>query len=58
MTGAPLPAGADAVVPLEDTDAAHQQAGDPVPAQVHVHRSVQAGAYVRRRGRMPGHTIC
>jgi molybdopterin molybdotransferase len=51
MTGAPLPAGADAVIPLEDTDAADQQAGEPVPVQVQALRSVQAGDYVRARGK-------
>ena len=42
MTGAPLPAGADAVVPLEQTDG-----GMPV---VTVGASVAPGAYVRRAG--------
>jgi len=51
MTGAPLPAGADAVIPLEDTDAAHQQAGDPVFAQVNVYRPVRAGEFVRAQGK-------
>jgi molybdopterin molybdotransferase len=42
MTGAMLPAGADAVVPLEHTDGG--------VAQVAVHRSPQVGAHVRRAG--------
>ena len=50
MTGAPLPAGADTVVPVEDTDFKHRDAGTAPPAQVGVMRSVAAGAYVRRRG--------
>ena len=42
MTGAPLPAGADRVVPVEDTDGW----GDPVT----VRRGPAPGAHVRRRG--------
>jgi len=48
MTGAPLPAGADAVVPVEDTD---QPAGPAaVPATVRIGVASPAGANVRRRG--------
>jgi molybdopterin molybdotransferase len=42
MTGGPMPAGADAVVPVEWTD------GDIV--QVSITRAPQPGAYVRRQG--------
>jgi molybdopterin molybdotransferase len=42
MTGAPMPAGADAVIPLEDTDRG--------VARVAVRRPVQSGEYVRRVG--------
>ena len=42
MTGAPVPPGAEAVVPLEWTDGGI--------ATVTVHRAPQSGAYVRRRG--------
>jgi molybdopterin molybdotransferase len=42
MTGAPLPPGADAVVPLEWTDGGL--------AQVAIHRSAEAGAHIRRAG--------
>ena len=42
MTGAPMPEGADAVVPVEMTDAGSEQ--------VTVHRGVRAGANIRRRG--------
>lgn len=42
MTGAPLPSGADAVVPVEITT----EAG----GRVHVHRAVEAGEHVRRAG--------
>ena len=42
MTGAPIPAGADAVVPLEWTDGG--------VAQVQVARQPQVGGYIRRAG--------
>jgi molybdopterin molybdotransferase len=42
MTGAPVPAGADAVVPLEDTDRGL--------ARVSIGRPVQSGQFVRRAG--------
>ena len=42
MTGAPLPAGADAVVPVESTDAGTES--------VAVRRGVARGTYVRREG--------
>jgi molybdopterin molybdotransferase len=42
MTGAPLPAGADAVVPVETTSGGH--------GQVAFHRSYEAGAHVRSPG--------
>lgn len=42
MTGAPLPAGADRVVPFELTD--------PGDATVTVHRATAEGTHVRRRG--------
>lgn len=48
MTGAPVPPGADAVVPVELTD---QPAGAaPLPGEVAVHAAVAAGAHVRRAG--------
>jgi molybdopterin molybdotransferase len=58
-TGAPLPPGADAVVPVEETtplDAAGtpgprgREASGPVPAACLVHQAVPAGAHVRARG--------
>ena len=58
-TGAPIPAGADAVVPVEQstpldaTGAAGPRGRDalgPVPAAVLVHAAVTAGAHLRRRG--------
>ncbi|MFB4194401.1 molybdotransferase-like divisome protein Glp [Streptomyces carpaticus] len=58
MTGAPLPAGADAVVPVEWTDGG--LGGGPVTsmpaadlregARVRVHRPAAPGAHIRRRG--------
>lgn len=42
MTGAPMPEGADAVVPVEDTDG-H-------PREVQIRRAVEAGRHVRRVG--------
>jgi molybdopterin molybdotransferase len=42
MTGAPIPAGADAVIPLEDTDRGL--------ARVAIHRQVSTGECVRRAG--------
>ena len=58
-TGAPLPAGADAVVPVEETtplDAAGatgargRDATGPLPAAVLVHAATPSGANVRRAG--------
>jgi molybdopterin molybdotransferase len=42
MTGAPMPGGADAVVPVEDTDGG--------VARVHIHAPADPGAYVRVAG--------
>ncbi|MFJ6012821.1 gephyrin-like molybdotransferase Glp [Streptomyces sp. NPDC092952] len=61
MTGAPLPAGADAVVPVEWTDGgtgegpattmrAHSEDPEASGGEVRVHRPAEAGAHVRRRG--------
>lgn len=51
MTGAPLPNGADAVVPVEDTDQhTSLPAASPAPEQACILRSVQAGDYIRPRG--------
>jgi molybdopterin molybdotransferase len=48
-TGAMLPAGADAVVPVEDTDDGARGAS-PLPAAVAIHRSLKRGAFVRYVG--------
>ncbi|MFF3792777.1 gephyrin-like molybdotransferase Glp [Streptomyces sp. NPDC001981] len=61
MTGAPLPAGAEAVVPVEWTDGgtgggpadtmrAHSRAPQDAGGEVRVHRPVEARAHVRARG--------
>lgn len=50
MTGAPLPQGADAVVPVEDTDFQNRAAGAPAPEQVQVFQSVKPGDSTRPRG--------
>jgi molybdopterin molybdotransferase len=52
MTGAPLPEGADAVVPVEDTD--QYRSEKPIKSsfsdRVRVYRQVNAGDYVRLKG--------
>ncbi|HSH22216.1 MAG TPA: molybdopterin molybdotransferase MoeA, partial [Candidatus Caenarcaniphilales bacterium] len=48
LTGAPLPSGADAVVPVEDTDA--QPGSAALPATVAITRSTWPGEHVRRAG--------
>lgn len=51
MTGAPLPEGADTVIPVESTDAQWKAADNtPFQPQVSVYRSLQAGDYVRPIG--------
>lgn len=53
MTGAPLPPGAEAVVPIEDTSAwqgPRAAAGAALPGAIDVRRPVAAGDHVRRRG--------
>ena len=53
MTGAPLPKGADAVIPVEDTDESWRDAERPLPERIEIRRSVGAGDYVR----LPGEDI-
>ena len=50
MTGAPLPQGADAVIPVEDTNEEWRDDERPLPEQILVCRSVQSGDYVRQIG--------
>jgi len=50
MTGAPLPEGADAVVPVEDTDFDNRDAGTPAPDEVQIFKPVKSGTNRRSRG--------
>jgi molybdopterin molybdotransferase len=50
MTGAPIPAGADAVVPVENTDFDHRDAGTPAPQAVQIFKPARAGDNRRQRG--------
>jgi len=50
MTGAPLPLGADAVIPVEETDFSERGAGISAPKTVTLARAVNAGENVRARG--------
>ena len=50
MTGAPLPEGADAVVPVEDTDFDTREAGTPAPNEVQIFKPAKPGANRRPRG--------
>ena len=53
MTGAPLPQGADAVIPVEDTNEPWRSPERPLPEQIEIRRSVKAGDYIR----LPGEDI-
>ena len=59
MTGAPVPAGADAVVPVEDTNFNDRDAGTPAPDTVQIFKSAKPGANVRPRGMdiLAGHVV-
>jgi molybdopterin molybdotransferase len=50
MTGAQLPEGADAVIPVEDTDFDSREAGTAAPATVSFTKLVKTGGNVRPRG--------
>ena len=50
MTGAQMPQGADAVIPVEETDFENRDAGTPAPDNVAVKKTVRVGENVRRRG--------
>jgi len=50
MTGAQLPQGADAVVPVEDTNFNNRDAGSAPPKDVQITKLVKAGENVRPRG--------
>lgn len=66
MTGAPLPPGADAVIPVEDTDEPWRDSERPLPEAIGIRRAVQRGDYVRGIGEdieagqtvlSPGHVL-
>lgn len=52
MTGAPIPPGADAVVPVENTDQYTQEnlIESAIPESVCIYRGVESGGYVRPQG--------
>ena len=51
MTGAPMPSGADAVTPVEETDFQERAPGTPAPENVVIYKALKAGDYVRPRGK-------
>ncbi len=55
MTGAQIPRGADAVIPVEDTDFQDRQAGTQAPETISFAREVKTGENIRPRG-MDMHT--
>jgi len=50
MTGAPLPPGANAVVPVEETDFNDRAPGTPLPENVKIFKAPELGANIRKRG--------
>jgi len=50
MTGAQMPAGADSVIPVEDTDFNDRSPGTPPPQTVSIEKIVKHGDNVRQRG--------
>ncbi len=50
MTGAPLPMGADAVIPVEDTNEPWRERERSLPEWIEVYRQVASGDYVRLAG--------
>jgi molybdopterin molybdotransferase len=50
MTGAPVPAGANAVVPVEDTSFHDRDAGTPAPEEVQIFKPARQGWNIRPRG--------
>ena len=50
MTGAPVPSGADAIVPVEDTDFHDRAPGTPAPLKVRVYHSANLHQNIRSRG--------
>ncbi|MBE7533559.1 MAG: molybdopterin molybdotransferase MoeA [Chloroflexi bacterium] len=50
MTGAPIPPGADAVIPVEDTNENWRDKARPLPATIQINRPVKPGDYIRPPG--------
>ena len=50
MTGAQMPEGADAVIPVEDTDFNERSPGTPPPQTVSIEKVISSGRNVRQRG--------
>ena len=50
MTGAHMPDGADAVIPVEDTDFENRYAGTQAPEVVSIRKAARVGENVRQRG--------
>ena len=50
MTGAPVPDGADAVVPVEDTGEQREHTPGPPPPEVRIFKAPEAGANIRPSG--------
>ncbi|GAB4432761.1 MAG: molybdopterin molybdotransferase MoeA [Anaerolineales bacterium] len=50
MTGAPMPAGADTVAPVEETDFHERAPGTPAPKTVTIYKALKVGDYVRPKG--------
>ncbi len=50
MTGAPMPPGADAVIPVEDTNEPWRGKERPLPPYIQIHRSVKPNDYIRHIG--------
>ena len=50
MTGAPVPAGADAIVPVEDTSFNDRDAGSAPPDRVEIFKPAKSGWNIRPRG--------
>jgi molybdopterin molybdotransferase len=50
MTGAQVPSGANAVIPVEDTDFDHHSAGTSAPETISFKKTVKAGENIRPRG--------
>jgi molybdopterin molybdotransferase len=49
-TGAQLPQGANAVIPVEDTNLNHHEVGSQIPETISFEKKINAGDYVRKHG--------